>query len=326
MKIGILGAGALGGYYGGRLAEAGEEVGFVARNETLETLRTTGLTLIDDKDQTTVLKNFEVAENFHNLAEQMGGLDVIINATKSLPGEDALPDLSDLGGVAGSAGVASENGEKIPVVTLHNSVEIPHLAADVYGPENVLPGVVRGYFVHLGPAKVQYLPGLRVLNLGTFDRSQDSHAYRVATQLRDALIRADFESEVWDDIAVEIWTKAMFVTPVGALGALAHQPTGFLREDHLRSSLRGLMQEFYDAALANGVELPVDTVDKTMAFVDTQPADSTSSMQRDIRDGLPNELDAQVGAVRRMAARVGVATPLNDMVHGALEGQITARG
>lgn len=87
----------------------------------------------------------------------------------------------------------------------------------------------------------------------------------------------------------------MFVTPVGALGALAHQPTGFLREDHLRSSLRGLMQEFYDAALANGVELPVDTVDKTMAFVDTQPADSTSSMQRDIRDGLPNELDAQVG-------------------------------
>lgn len=150
MKIGILGAGALGGYYGGRLAEAGEEVGFVARNETLETLRTTGLTLIDDKDQTTVLKNFEVAENFHDLAEQMGGLDVIINATKSLPGEDALPDLSDLGGVAGSAGVASENGEKIPVVTLHNSVEIPHLAADVYGPENVLPGVVRGYFVHLG--------------------------------------------------------------------------------------------------------------------------------------------------------------------------------
>ena len=85
MKVGFLGAGALGAYYGGRMAETGQEVGFVARNEALEALRTKGLTLIDENEETSVVSNVAAAESFEELAETMGGLDVIINATKSLP-------------------------------------------------------------------------------------------------------------------------------------------------------------------------------------------------------------------------------------------------
>lgn len=322
MKIGFLGAGALGAYYGGRMAETGQEVGFVARNETLEALRTKGLTLIDDNEETSVVSNVASAENFEELAETMGGLDVIINATKSLPGNDSFPDVS---------GIKTADGKQVPIVTLHNSVEVPQLVAEQYGEENVIPGIVRGYFVHKGPATAQFLPGMKVLNIGTFDRAQDSHAYRVACELTEALVKAGFRSEVWDDIFVEIWSKAMFVTPTGALGALAHQPLGFLREEGaegkpgLRSTLEGLMREYEAAARAHGVGLPEDIVEKTMALTDKQPDSATSSMQRDIRDGLPNELDAQVGAVRRMAARVGVPTPLHDMMQGALEGQIKAQ-
>uniref|UniRef100_UPI0028E81511 ketopantoate reductase C-terminal domain-containing protein n=1 Tax=Corynebacterium matruchotii TaxID=43768 RepID=UPI0028E81511 len=123
---------------------------------------------------------------------------------------------------------------------------------------------------------------------------------------------------VRDDILADVWAKALFVTTFGALGALMNQPIGVLRTTY-RDSLRALIAEAAHVAQANQVALPATIVADTMAFIDIQDPASTSSMQRDIMAGNPNELDAQVGAICRMAGRAGVAAPLHRLVVEAIE-------
>lgn len=308
MKIGFLGAGAVGGYFGGLMAQAGQEVGFVARGETLEVLRSTGLTLIDPDDNTTTVP-VTSAESFSELREALGGLDVVIVATKALPGNETFPDV-----------------EGVPVVTTHNSVEVPYLAAERFAENNVLPGVIRGYLTHLGPAKIKLHPGPLSLNVGTFasgSASAGDRAAAVARELTEHLHAAEIGGKCLDDIFVDVWSKALFVTTTGELGALANQPLGYLRTE-LRGSLEQLMREVEAVARGNNVELPENIVEKTLGFVDQQISEATSSMQRDITAGKPNELDAQVGAIIRMGQKAGVETPLHDLVYGALQGRLAA--
>lgn len=308
MKIGFLGAGAVGGYFGGLMAQAGQEVGFVARGETLEVLRSTGLTLIDPDDNTTTVP-VTSAESFSELREALGGLDVVIVATKALPGNETFPDV-----------------EGVPVVTTHNSVEVPYLAAERFGENNVLPGVIRGYLTHLGPAKIKLHPGPLSLNVGTFagdSASAGDRAAAVARELTEHLHAAEIGGKCLDDIFVDVWSKALFVTTTGELGALANQPLGYLRTE-LRGSLEQLMREVEAVARGNDVALPENIVEKTLGFVDQQISEATSSMQRDITAGKPNELDAQVGAIIRMGQKAGVETPLHDLVYGALQGRLAA--
>lgn len=286
------------------MAQAGQEVGFVARGATLETLRSTGLSLTDPAGQRSVVE-VASAENFSELRRTLGGLDVIIVATKALPGNETFP-----------------NVEGVPVVTTHNSVEIPYLAAQRFGRDNVIAGVVRGYLTHTGPAAVTLHPGPLSLNVGPFPGESGASA-EVAEQLVEHLHAAGIGGRCLDDIIQDVWSKALFVTTTGELGALANQPLGYLRTE-LREQLRALMSEVETVARANEVNLPADIVDTTLGFVDQQIPEATSSMQRDIAAGLPNELDAQVGAIRRMGQRAGVETPLHDLVHRALAGRLAA--
>lgn len=310
MKIGILGAGAVGGYFGGKLIEAGHDVGFIARGETLDVLRSTGLTLTDAQRETTVLHPITAAQNFMSLSEALGGLDVIIIATKSLPDNETFGE-----------GLSASELADVPIVTTHNSVEVHDQAAEIFGADRVLAGVVRGYMVKEAPAKIRFHAGPFSLNFGLLPEADKQWALEPAEQLAAALHDAGADSKVFDDIVVDIWTKAMFVTTTGELGALADKPIGYLRGP-LREQLEGLMREVEAAARGVGVNLPEDIVEKNLAFADKQLETATSSMQRDIRDGLPNELDSQVGAICRMGRRGGVPTPLHDMVYGVLQARI----
>lgn len=300
MRIAIIGAGAVGAWFGGRMAEAGVDVCFIARGETLARIRDEGLRLTDENGRTTIVP-VSAAETFDELTAMCGDIDVCIAATKALPGRDPFPQVP-LG---------------IPLVTTHNSVEIPYLAAERLGADNVLPGIIRGYFIHTGPAAVEFRPGPQSLNIGTFDGRESA----IVDKLIEALHRAGIGGEHLPNIWVDVWTKAMFVATTGALGALANQPIGFLRTV-MRDSLQGMIAEVIAVARAHEVPLEEDIVAQTMAFADAQGPDNTTSMQRDIAAGVVSELDAQLGAIRRMGDRAGVETPLLDLVQGALEGRI----
>ncbi|QPK82730.1 2-dehydropantoate 2-reductase [Corynebacterium qintianiae] len=300
MKILFVGAGGVGGYFGGLLADAGNDVGFIARDETLAALRERGLRLTSPDGERTVTR-FVAGETSGEVVDKLGGVDIVVVATKALPGNATFADVETLADV--------------PVVTTHNSVEVHFTAADIFGAERVLAGVVRGYMTRIAPAEITLNPGPLSLNFGLLPGVFDTPpaALELVDALRDAGIRSKYHGEN-GTILTDVWMKAMFVATTGVLGAVAQRPMGYLR-DELRPQLRGLMEEVAAAGRALGVDLADGAVEKNLAFCDAQYAGATSSMHRDIAAGLPNELDAQVGALRRMARRGGVDTPLLDMVY-----------
>ncbi|AWB84398.1 2-dehydropantoate 2-reductase [Corynebacterium liangguodongii] len=299
MKIVIVGAGGVGGYFGGLLALAGHDIGFVARGETLAALNSRGLRLANQDGQRTVTRCI-AGERAAEVADRLGGVDVVIVATKALAGNSTFADVDTL--------------SDVPVVTTHNSVEVHFTAADLFGAERVLAGVVRGYMTRTGPAEITLNPGPLSLNFGLMPGVFEAPS---ALPLVDALRDAGIDSRYFGPdgaVLVDVWSKAMFVATTGVLGAVAGKPLGYLRAK-LRPQLRGLMEEVAAVGCASGVPLPASIVEDTLAFCDAQYPEATSSMHRDIAAGMPSELDAQVGALLRVAKRCDVDTPLLGMVH-----------
>ena len=294
MRIAVIGAGAVGGWFGGNLVRAGHDVVFLARGETLKVLRREGLRLNEDAP---------VPVRAVGQLSEAGDVDVVLLAVKATAGTDVAALLE---GVPDAALVA----------VTQNAVEVPARVAEVVGAGRTLPGVVRGYFHNTGPGRIEYHGGPLSYTFGTWDGRPHDVVDRFAAALREARV----ESVVRADIFVDMWEKAMFVTPTGALGALADSPLGELRT-RLRPTLEALMREVHATGLAVGVPVSDDAVERTLAFADRMPADATSSMHRDLAAGRPgahHELDAQVGAICRLGARHGVDVRLHDLVLGVL--------
>lgn len=279
----MVGVGAVGGWFGGSLVRAGHDVVFVARGETLDVLQREGLRLNDDPP----IPVTAVA----SLADA-GPVDVLLLAVKVTADTD-LAALLD--GLPPTAAVA----------VTQNSVEVADRVAALVGAGRTWPGVVRGYYHHTGPGRVEFHGGPVSYDVGG------------GPELVAALNEAGIDATLRADIDVDVWEKAMYVTTTGGLGALAGAPLGELRT-RLRPSLTALMREVEATGRAAGVPLGADVVERTLDFADRMPADATSSMHRDLVAGRPNELDAQVGAICRVAARHGVDVPLHDLLLGVL--------
>ncbi len=285
MRYAIIGAGAIGGYYGGLLAGVAD-VTFIARGATLAALRERGIE-VRSAGGTELLPVRFAAD-----ASELPPVDVVIIATKSGGLRDAL---------ATAAPLIAQGASVMPV---QNGVEAPHVVAEGVPTERVIPCVVRGFLELVAPGVVAYHGGPRSFTFGSWDGRPSSVVSGIAADIA----AAGFEGIVHDDIWMDVWRKAMFVVPFGALGALADQPLGVLLTS-LRAELAGAMAEVREVGVATGVALPSDAVADTLAFADAMPVDATTSMQRDILAGLPSELDSQVGGIVRLADRAGVPVP-----------------
>jgi 2-dehydropantoate 2-reductase len=157
----------------------------------------------------------------------------------------------------------------------------------------------------------------------------DNRGSERARRILEALTGAGIAADIADDIHQAIWRKFLFVTPLGAVGAVTRAPVGVIRSlPETRAMLEEAMREVRATASVRQVILPEDIVERTMEFVDSQPAQGTSSLQRDIAAGRPSELDAWTGAVLRIAAHSqGVHTPVIRFLHTALlPMELAARG
>ena len=213
MKITIVGAGAVGGTFGARLWQAGHAVTFVARGDTLRVLQQRGL-LFDDLG-TEVVARVPAVADLGELCATQGPPDCVIVATKTMPGEDVFEGLLP-------------EGVDIPVVLTQNSVEAVEVASAQVRRDLLLPGVVRGFMHYRGPAEVALTPGPLSFSFGPVAQSGDV-ARRVGPDLVRALQSGGIESVYREDIAVDVWMKAMFVTTFGALGCAARAPLKVLR-------------------------------------------------------------------------------------------------
>lgn len=298
MRIAIIGAGAVGGYFGARLAEAGEDVAFVARGATLEALERDGLHLespLGDLHLADVRATGDPAS--------IGPVDAVIVGVKSWQVTEAARSIRPL------------LGDGTCVLPLQNGVEAPERLAAVLGAGPVLGGVCKILCRAVAPGRIRHLGAEPWIALGELDGRRSERVDR----LRRALERARVKTEVPPDVSVALWEKFLFIVAVGGLGAVTRSPVGVLRSlPETRALLAEAMREVAAVAAARGVELGARAVDEALAFIDRLPAGAAASMQEDIVAGRPSELDDQNGAVARLGRDAGVDTPLNRFIHACL--------
>jgi 2-dehydropantoate 2-reductase len=298
MKIAVIGAGAVGGYFGGRLALSGQDVTFLVRGKTLEALRAGPLRV------ESVGGDFEVKVRATDNPAEIGGVDVLLVAVKTWQ----VPEAADV--------IQQMPGRDSVIVPLQNGMEAPAQLAAVIGPGRVAGGLCRIVSQTLAPGSIHHSWAEPSVAIGELEPL--IHGERLG-QLTAAFGAAGVRCDVPRDIAVVMWEKFLFITPWGSLGAVTRLPVGPLRSTpELRGRLVQALHEIAEIARAEGSDLGAERVNKTLAILDGLPEESTSSMQRDIMAGRPSELEAQTGAVVRFGRKTGVPTPVHDSIYAEL--------
>ena len=300
MRIGVFGSGGVGGYFGGRLAEAGHDVRFVARGAHLNAMRERGLNV------TSPAGDFLVHPvHASDDPATLGQVDAVLVAVKAWQVAEAAGALRPMLGAATF------------VVPLENGIEAPDTLAAALGRERVLGGFCRIIAYIEEPGHIRHAGVPPSVAFGELDGPGLSPR---AQALLAAFARArGVKAEVAQDVRAAMWEKFLFIAAASGVGALARAPVGVLRsQPATRALLTQALAEIDAVARARGIALPADAVERTLAFVDSLPADGTMSMQRDVMEGRPSELEAQIGAVVRLGEAVGVAVPLHRTIHAAL--------
>jgi 2-dehydropantoate 2-reductase len=201
------------------------------------------------------------------------------------------------------------------IVPLQNGVESPTHLAEVLGHECVLGGLCKIFSALLEPGHIRHSGAEPTVIFGEMDNTRTERVQK----LSDIFTEAGVTTEIPANIHVAMWKKFLFVSALGGVGAVTRVPFGPLREiPETRKMLEQAMEEIFAVAQGYAIPLPQTIVTDTMASVDTLPSDATTSMQRDIMEGRPSELDAQPGAVVRLGQHVGVATPLHNFIYHSL--------
>jgi 2-dehydropantoate 2-reductase len=299
MKVAIVGAGGVGGYFGGRLAQAGEDVVFIARGEHLRTMTSKGLR-VDSIDGDFRVDPAKATDD----PATVGEVDYILVAVKSWQLNDAMETMRPM------------VGNKTSIVPLLNGVEAPDQLSRVFGAEPVLGGLCSLISSISGPGHVSHAGAHPLITFGELNHRRSERVER----LRNAFSRAEgLQVMVPEDIHVAMWSKFLMIAPWGGLGALTRAPVGVTRSlPETRGLLEHAMEEVYLLAHARKVAMERESIDQAMAFIDNLPYEGTASMQRDILAGRPSELDAQNGAVVRLGKEAGVETPVNGMIYSSL--------
>jgi 2-dehydropantoate 2-reductase len=307
VRIGVVGAGGVGGYFGARLVQAGEDVVFVARGAQLAALRSRGLSIESPRGNAALGPQRASSD-----PAELGRVDAVLLCVKTWQVADTVPTLRAM------------IGADTCVVPFQNGVEAADQLVGLLGRGPVLGGVAKIVAYLDGPGRIRDVGGPTAAAFAELDNRPSDRVER----LRDAFRRARLEVETPADIHAAVWSKFLFVATAGGVGAVARMPIGVLRRiPETRALLQGGMAEIAALASARQVRLPDDIVDRTMAFVDTLPAEGTASLQRDIADGRRSELEAWSGAVVRLGRAAGVATPVHTFIYSSLlPAELRARG
>jgi 2-dehydropantoate 2-reductase len=303
-SVAIAGAGAVGGYLGGRLATAGCDVRFLARGENLAALRRSGLRVIDAAGDWAV-RDVRASDDPRDIGE----VDFVLLCVKTWQLPTAVSALAPM------------IGGHTAVLTVQNGVEAPEQVAAGIGRDHVLPGTVRVVATQVAPGEVRHAGGPATVGFTEWDGSVSVRVKRLREIFRDASLTVAEPSDGW----AAIWAKFLLLAPVGSLGAATDGASvGELRSrPGTRRLLVAGMREIHETGLALGVALPADAVDTAIGLMDRQQPDATTSLQRDILAGRPSELDAWTGAAVRLAGRAGRGAPIHDMLYELLAARVS---
>jgi 2-dehydropantoate 2-reductase len=298
VRIAILGAGGVGGFYGGTLARSGHAVVLLARGPHLDALKARGL------EVRTPEESFNVAVQATDDARTFGVCDVAIVAVKTY----------SLAEIAPAARLLAEGGAAI--LPFLNGVEAADRLVESGVPANqVLGGLTQVSVLKVGPGVVERKSSFQKVAVGEREGKPSERVRRIV----EAFQSAGAEARVSEDISTDLWRKFAFIAPMAAACGLARAPIGPVRDaPYGKLLLSRAVREVLAVARARGVPLAEDEEAKILAFIDSIGGGMKPSFLLDLEAGGPNELDDLSGAVSRLGREAGVETPVHDTATAAL--------
>lgn len=307
MRIAILGVGGVGGYFGARLAHAGHAVHFIARGAHLAAMQADGLYVESPLGDLQIHPAHATDD-----PAAVGPVDLVLVGVKTWQLAAALETARPL------------LGPETAVLPLLNGVEAPTLIAQTLGPQHALGGLCRIIAFLVAPGRIRHAGVDPTIIFGALDGRVTPRVTAIAGALADAGV----QHEIAPDVNRALWEKFMLICAWSGLGAITRAPIGTWRSlPGTRALAEQVLTEVAAVGRAHGVDIPASQVAATLSLFDTVPAGGTASMQRDIMEGRPSELEAQSGAVVRLGAAVNVPTPVNAFIyHCLLPQEQAARG
>ena len=297
MRIAIMGAGGIGGCYGGLLAKAGFDVTLIARGAHLEAITEKGLRLVQPEGEFTV----DVAATGN--PSLVGTVDLVIFSVKAHQNLTAVPLIKPLIGV------------ETTVLTIQNGVESADEIGQEYGAERVLPGSAYVISNVVSPGVVKQQSQIPRVAFGESNGERSQRAIAV----QDAFLKANIMAELSDDISRVLWSKLLYNSPANGMASAARlSPRDLIEYPEGRSMFKLAIQEVADVGTASGVPLGKDDVQGAMDLIAARPMGARGSMQADLESGRPLELDAIVGSVGRIGRKLNVPTPIFDILYTLL--------
>jgi 2-dehydropantoate 2-reductase len=298
-RFAIVGAGALGCYFSALMTRAGHDVAVIARGRHLEAIRSGGIHLED------IGEGLRVAPaRVTDRPADVGPVDGVVLAVKAW----------QVAEIAGHLRPLVTSGTR--VLPLQNGIEASDELAGVLGDGPPLMGLCRVVCAIVAPGHVRHVAVEPTIAMGERDGAGLSgNAAALAEALEASGVRVDNPASM----RTALWEKLMFIAGVSGTGAVARTSLGETRAcPPTRELMQRIMEEVTEVGRAAGVSLAGDSVARAMAFVDTMAPASTASMQRDIAEGRPSELEAIIGVVARLGRKAGIATPATSFVYASL--------
>lgn len=299
MRIAVIGAGGIGAIYGAALAKAGAEVIFVARGAHVAAMLENGLRIEGDRGET----HIRPAQATDDIAS-IGVVDYVLFAVKLWDVESAGEQIRAI------------VGPRTAVIPLQNGVDAAERVGAILGPDPVMGGTafVTGSIV--APGVVRQTGTYQQMTFGELESRISDRGER----LRDLCAAAGFDGVLSPDIRVPIWEKFLLLVPLANLNALTRLPLGKWRSDpDLLALFEATLRETIAVGQAEGVRLPSDSADKTLATMRSMPDYHMTSMGNDLLRGNRLELPWFAGKVVELGRRHAIPTPANAFIYTALK-------
>jgi len=304
MRIVIVGSGAVGGYYGARLAQSGHRVTFIARSAHLQAIRERGLLVWSPLGDATVQTAAE-----SDLA-RVGPVDLAILAVKTYDNEQILPQLP------------SVCGPGTIVLTLQNGVDSADEVAAAVGRDRVVAGPTYIAAALIAPGVIAQTGTHRRIVFGEVFAASGAPGPEVSARvcrLAEAFTAANIQAEPVADARVPIWEKFIYLAPYAAFSGAARRPAGAIWGDPVaRARFLDAVDEVHAVARAEGVPVPADMRARVAVYMESVPATMRASLLIDLQQGKRIELEALQGSVVRRAEAHGVETPIMSTLYAVL--------
>lgn len=293
MRIGIMGTGGVGGYFGGLLAKAGHEVTFIARGEHLQAIRSRGLKVESANFDSFLIQPARATDT----PADVGQVDLVLFVVKTYDTDSAAQLMRPM------------VGSQTTILPLQNGVESVQKLSQYFPKENLIGGMTQALVSIAKPGVIKHEAQYKRIVFGELNGRETPRLKMIC----DALKGCGVDAEMTTDIEKTLWTKLLHIAPFGGVACVTRSAVGAIRADaEAFAMLRRAMAEVESVARAKGVAMDADVVEKATTFVNSLVPSAMPSILRDVLAGKRSEYDALSGAVVRAGRETDTATPLHE--------------